>query len=134
MKVLYGEYEALMIRVFWEGGPRLSELLRIKFEDIKIGGYTGYHIELFHPNQNKNDRPRRFAISEDTYTRLMELWLKMAEIDDIRDGQNIWGRLSEGMVRYRVKKACTKKLFADGKQLSCGSIFGCSDFRNTHEL
>jgi integrase len=131
MNALYGEYEAVMIRVFWEGGPRLSELRRIKFENIKFGGYTGFHIELFQANQNKNDRPRRFAISEDTYNRLLNLQATMVKNSEIRPGQNIWGRLSEDMIRYRVKKACTQKVIgSDGKQIGRAVQYsGVHDFR-----
>lgn len=128
---LYGEEFRLMARVLWEAGPRLSELKRIKFEDIKPGGYTGYHIELFHPNQCKNNRPRRIPISEQTYRDLMALWEKKKENNEIQSGQNIWGKYSDDQIRSRIEKACKKKIYDEnGKQIGRTIPYsGVHDFR-----
>lgn len=130
--VLFGEYWRVMIRILWEAGPRISELKRIKFGDFKLGGYTGAYIELFHPNQNKNDRPRRVPISLETYDAVMELWEEMEKRNQIQPYENIWGRLPESLIRARVKASCIKKVYdpETGKQVGRTVPYsGIHDFR-----
>jgi integrase len=107
-------YEQSLLELLTYGGsPRISELLRISFDQID---FEKKCIYLNKKNQNKNNRPRMLPLPDFLVEKL-----KMLEPYFPNKETNIWGhRMSEKMMRGLIKSCA-----ASGKVKYCGA----HDFR-----
>ncbi|WP_054023773.1 site-specific integrase [Bacillus sp. FJAT-28004] len=96
---LYSLYEETLLCVLLYGCPRLSETLKISFDQID---YDKQCIRLNKKNQNKNNRPRMAPLPPFVMEKLKQL-----EVYFPNKQTNIWGRMSEKQVRKLVKSCAT---------------------------
>ncbi|MGG1518464.1 tyrosine-type recombinase/integrase [Paenibacillus oryzisoli] len=110
----YSIYEQTMLELLTYGGsPRISELLRISFDQID---FEKKCIFLNKKNQNKNNRPRMIPLPDFLIEKL-----KLLERYFPNKETNIWGhRMSEKQVRGLIKSCA-----AYGKVKYCAA----HDFR-----
>lgn len=109
----YSLYEEALISILLYASPRISEVLKISFEQINFDHQC---IHLNKKNQNKNNRPRRLPLPFHVVEQLKQL-----EPLFPNKQTNIWGhRMSEKQVRTLVKR-----LAAHGKV----KYSGIHDFR-----
>ncbi|MFD0589406.1 tyrosine-type recombinase/integrase [Paenibacillus sp. GCM10027627] len=93
----FGEYEETLLSLYLYGNPRLSESLKISFDQID---FENQCIHLNKKNQNKNNRPRMIPLPPFVMDKL-----KKVEPYFPNKQTRIWGsRLSEKQVRSLIKR------------------------------
>lgn len=111
----YSLYEETLVDVLLYAGPRISEVLRISFEQVDFDKQCIY---LNKKNQNKNNRPRVLPLPPFVIEKL-----KVLEPFIPNKQTNIWGhKMTEKQIRAMVKHCA-----ALGKVKYCG----VHDFRKS---
>ncbi|NQX62163.1 tyrosine-type recombinase/integrase [Paenibacillus qinlingensis] len=110
----YSIYEQALLELLLYSCPRISEVLKISFDQID---FENKCIVMNKKNQNKNNRPRLIPVPESTLQKL-----KMIEAYLPSPQTNIWGhRMTEKHIRQLVKSCVSY-----GK---VGKYCGVHDFR-----
>lgn len=92
----FGEYEETLLSLYLYGNPRLSESLKITFNQVD---FENQCIHLNKKNQNKNNRPRMIPLPPFVMDQLKRL-----EPFFQNKQTRIWGsRMSEKQVRSLIK-------------------------------
>lgn len=97
----YSLYEETLLSIFLHANPRISEALKISFDQIDFDNQC---IHLNKKNQNKNNRPRMLPLPPIVMEKLKNL-----EPFFPNKQTNIWGhRMTEKQVRALVKSCCAQ--------------------------
>ncbi|QHT59347.1 site-specific integrase [Paenibacillus lycopersici] len=96
----YSIYEQALLELLLYSCPRISEVLKISFDQID---FENNCVVMNKKNQNKNNRPRLIPVPEATLHKL-----KMLEPYLASSQTNIWGhRMTEKHVRHLVKSCAS---------------------------
>lgn len=96
----YSIYEQVLLELLLYSCPRISEMLKISYEQIDFDNKC---IVMNKKNQNKNNRPRLIPVPEPTLQKLKMLEPFLASLQT-----NIWGhRMKEKHVRQLVKSCAS---------------------------
>lgn len=98
----FSKYHQAMVETLTYGGPRVEELLKIKWRQFD---YETNRMYMTDPNQNKNGRPRFIEVPQKTMDKLKEIWA--SGLAGTNPDTRVWGsKFSEDAVRGFIRECC----------------------------